>query len=165
MVWDVKAVSQHTGFALDHLIPQQQRGLATNTERNHSSKVQAKALVSITKVESVATSPTHCKTGLKKILEKVIVTPSLLFSCMPAAGLWSYTSLELALIWLVAAAKWPHHRLIVQDTFLPLSTYFYWVLSKALYFVLLSQVPWEAFKLYNILHIIIKTCTQAIHKT
>lgn len=165
MVWDVKAVSQHTGFALDHLIPQQQRDLATKTERNHSSKVQAKALVSITKVESVATSPTHCKTGLKKILEKVIVTPSLLFNCMPAAGLWSYTSLELALIWLVAAAKWPHHRLIVQATFLPLSTYFDWVLSKALYFVLLSQVPWEAFKLYNILHIIIKTCTQAIHKT
>lgn len=75
------------------------------TQKKTSIRVQAKALVPIAKVGSVITSSTNHKMSFNKILEKAIGTPSLLFNCMPAAGLWSYVYLGLALIWLVVAVE------------------------------------------------------------
>lgn len=74
MILDVKVVPQHTGFAFDHLVPQQQRGLAENTEMAFI-KVQAKALVPIPKVGSVVTSPRNHKKWFNETFGKVVVTP------------------------------------------------------------------------------------------
>jgi len=42
MVLDVKAVTQHTGFALDHLVPQQPRSSAANAKKTNSVRFRQK---------------------------------------------------------------------------------------------------------------------------
>lgn len=96
---------------------------------------------------------------VQQILDKETVNPSLLFNSMSAVVCG-------CILVLVSSCQGPApSQARGAGHFLPLSTCLHWVLSKALLFVLLSQMPSEAFELNSVLHTIIKSSSQAICNT